>query len=102
MTRQTRLTAAASELLAHIPKPDGLVCRECLDELSRAISAPLDGAGLIDAERQRQVAVDRSGTATWPWAKDSFKPGDPVERCLIKAGALIAAELDRRRAPSDG
>lgn len=31
----------------------------------------------------------------WPWEPDSWKPaGDPV-RNLVKAGALIAAEIDR-------
>lgn len=31
----------------------------------------------------------------WPWAKQWWKPsGDPV-RNLVKAGALIAAEIDR-------
>ena len=30
----------------------------------------------------------------WPWAPECFKPGDH-KRNLVKAGALIAAELDR-------
>tara|TARA_R110002124_G_scaffold283189_1_gene458839 strand:+ start:456 stop:791 length:336 start_codon:yes stop_codon:yes gene_type:complete len=30
----------------------------------------------------------------WPWHESSWKPGDPV-RNLAKAGALIAAEIDR-------
>lgn len=31
----------------------------------------------------------------WPWARETFKPsGDPL-RDLAKAGALIAAEIDR-------
>ena len=32
----------------------------------------------------------------WPWSAEWYKPGDPV-RTLTKAGALIAAELDRLR-----
>ncbi len=32
----------------------------------------------------------------WPWGAEWYKPGDPV-RTLVKAGALIAAELDRLR-----
>ncbi len=30
----------------------------------------------------------------WPWDKSWWKPGDRI-RCLTKAGALIAAEIDR-------
>lgn len=30
----------------------------------------------------------------WPWAEAWWKPSDPV-RNLVKAGALIAAEIDR-------
>ena len=30
----------------------------------------------------------------WPWDRKWWKPGDPV-RMLVKAGALIAAEIDR-------
>lgn len=32
---------------------------------------------------------------TWPWGNDSFKPDDGSIRNLSKAGALIAAEIDR-------
>jgi len=31
----------------------------------------------------------------WPWAATSWKPGDP-RRMLVKAGALILAEIERR------
>lgn len=32
---------------------------------------------------------------TWPWEKEAWKPSlDPVEN-LVKAGALLAAEVDR-------
>jgi hypothetical protein len=30
----------------------------------------------------------------WPWARKWWKPSDPM-RDLVKAGALIAAEIDR-------
>lgn len=30
----------------------------------------------------------------WPWAPEHWKPGDRL-RMLVKAGALIAAEIDR-------
>lgn len=32
---------------------------------------------------------------TWPWDDDSFKPSPDPIRNLAKAGALIAAEIDR-------
>ncbi len=33
----------------------------------------------------------------WPWAREWWKPTSPI-RMLVKAGALIAAEIDRRLA----
>ncbi len=32
----------------------------------------------------------------WPWGKSWWKPSDDPIRDLEKAGALIAAEIDRR------
>lgn len=31
----------------------------------------------------------------WPWGEEWFKPSDDPVRNLVKAGALIAAEIDR-------
>lgn len=31
----------------------------------------------------------------WPWDRESWKPSDDRIRSLVKAGALIAAEIDR-------
>lgn len=42
--------------------------------------------------------------ARWPWEAEAWKPGDRI-RMLVKAGALIAAELDREHAtasPTEG
>jgi hypothetical protein len=33
----------------------------------------------------------------WPFAKKAWKPSADKVRCLVKAGALIAAEIDRRQ-----
>jgi len=33
--------------------------------------------------------------SNWPWSMDYFRPNDTPIRALTKAGALIAAELDR-------
>lgn len=40
----------------------------------------------------------------WPWSAHWFKPGPDRIRTLVKAGALIAAEIDRlqRRATNEG
>lgn len=32
---------------------------------------------------------------TWPWSADAWKPSNDPVRNLVKAGALIAAEIDR-------
>lgn len=83
--------------------------------------APTDAVGLIAAERRSQIVEkgytpehdDRhgagefaraaeaylrgdsfSGRTSWPWNPESFKPSTRV-RDLVKAGALIAAEIDR-------
>ncbi len=86
------------------------------------LGAP-NGADLIAAERLRQIEVEGYGTdddasqqsgqlaraaavyalpdrlrygLSWPWPPQFFKPtpGDRV-RELVKAGALMAAEIDR-------
>lgn len=33
----------------------------------------------------------------WPWSPDSWNPSEDPIRNLVKAGALIAAEIDRRQ-----
>ena len=35
------------------------------------------------------------GERIWPWSPDDFKPDQSRVRNLVKAGALIAAEIDR-------
>jgi hypothetical protein len=102
-------------------------------QAAEAGRAPLrsDGAGLIAAERRRQVEAegwtpDHDDTHTegeltaaaccyvfyeggrlmglkrgavpraWPWEPAWWKPSNDPTRNLVKAGALIAAEIDRR------
>lgn len=38
---------------------------------------------------------DAIATMQWPWDEGSWKPSDDSVRNLVKAGALIAAEIDR-------
>ena len=76
------------------------------------------GSDLIAAERQRQIDAegwtpehdnnhDKGSLAEaaaayvlcdrtlWPWDEEDWKPGTNDVRRLVKAGALIAAEIDR-------
>ena len=82
---------------------------------------PYSGAALIAAERQRQIDKERwtpdhddrhnqgqlaaaaacyalpdIASDWWPWAGDEYKPKDQLQD-LVRAGALIAAEIDRVR-----
>ena len=91
------------------------------------IPTPPDGAMLITSERRRQIqregwtpehddaheedelaraavkyieaacAFDHGWHAMWPWEPSWWKPSDDAIRNLTKAGALIAAEIDRIR-----
>ncbi len=45
--------------------------------------------------------ADAKSPAMWPWSEDSWKPGPTALRALVKAGALIAAEIDRRLAKGE-
>lgn len=86
-----------------------------------------DGVGRIAQERKRQVteegwtpehdahhvheltdaalsyvlaARDEDWLYYWPRMREDFKGGTPI-RCLEKAGALLAAEIDRRLAAGE-
>ena len=88
------------------------------------------GAELIDAERQRQVESEGwtpdhddeydqgelilaaqcytmeaiqpgEGDGLWPWETSWWKPSEDPVRNLVKAGALIAAEIDRVQRGAD-
>ena len=91
---------------------------------------PLTGVEMIARERARQVRVEDwtpahddghtrgelaraaacyalqhtrvSGRAIrWPWSKAWWKPRDPISN-LVRAGALIAAEIDRLQRKANG
>lgn len=78
---------------------------------------PSTGASMIADERQRQIEEEGwtpehddqhedlellyaaeaymfGDPDAWPWEEDSFKPTSKI-RDLVRAGALIAAEIDR-------
>lgn len=44
--------------------------------------------------QRRYLSDDHRAPVGWPWHEDDYKPGDRL-RELVKAGALIAAEIDR-------
>ena len=56
--------------------------------------AGVAGSQLLDADGGEEAKVEMMKQA-WPWDRDWWKPSsDPVIN-LVKAGALIAAEIDR-------
>ena len=75
----------------------------------------MSGIELIAYERLRQMEAEGYSTkhddahvdgallsaavcyvgVEWPWAEADWKPTDDAVRNLVKAGALIAAEIDR-------
>lgn len=69
---------------------------------SRPASSPMRAAACyVRLEAMRSVAATVPGTAVddrvppeWPWARCGWKPKDRRSN-LVRAGALIAAELDR-------
>ena len=89
----------------------------------------MTGADLIAAERQRQIDVegwtpehdaehDRGeladaahrylstycevpSDADWPWEPGAWKPSSNPVQNLVRAGALIAAEIDRLQRGND-
>jgi hypothetical protein len=60
-----------------------------LDEIALAAAA----YALPDSARSYTAGF--SAPVEWPWDEDEWKPGPGRERELVKAGALIAAEIDR-------
>lgn len=49
----------------------------------------------IGTDPEVRVSPEAIRANVWPWPSDTFKPTTPI-RDLVKAGALIAAEIDRR------
>lgn len=95
-------------LIADARKADG--CRPTTDNLlagARDIAAERirqiteEGWNAVHDDRYTQRHLSRAAEAylwgdpkAWPWNSTGFKPTD-LRRNLVKAGALIAAEIDR-------
>lgn len=60
-------------------------------ELSRAAKCYIEAADYASANSR----VLRPTPATWPWDVSAWRPTTDPVRMLAKAGALIAAEIDR-------
>lgn len=60
---------------------------------------------LRDARKQDRYGIsDDEVPALWPWEREAWKPSNDPSRSLVKAGALIAAAIDRldlAEAPDD-
>ena len=93
LIRAERLRQIAAEgyTAEHDARHDGT-------QLARAAACyALHAAGV------RQIGTYPLGQSwPWPWPQADFKPGAAPLNALIKAGALIAAELDRRIAAEAG
>lgn len=74
-----------------------------LDELGSAAAAYL---AVVRAQVLLRVTPDEiaavGAPGLWPWASSWWKPSDDPIRNLVKAGALIAAEIDRLQRASSG
>ncbi len=62
-------------------------------QLSLAASSYIAAVNSPDEEGDENGKV--RSCYDWPWAKKWWKPSDDPVRNLVKAGALIAAEIDR-------
>lgn len=51
--------------------------------------------GMEEAGYSYTYSEPAPGQITWPWDSEYYKPGDDRICELVKAGALIAAEIDR-------
>lgn len=66
-------------------------------ELVDGARAYLAAARYCEAKQltQPMPAWARDQAVYWPWDEEFWKPADEPIRNLVKAGALIAAEIDR-------
>ena len=84
--------------------------RHSRGELAMAAQAYVDTARKAQAAAKGKLKLQAdfwklSPPAAWPWALSCWKPADHPVRNLVKAGALIAAEIDRilnEQEPSNG
>lgn len=95
----------------HVKRPNGveLIARERVRQVQVEGWTPTHDAGHNDGDLAlAAVCYIESGHLTmvpppddWPWEPEWWKPSEDRIRNLVKAGALIAAEIDRRQAMLD-
>lgn len=97
------LTEAASDVLAERKRQisaEGWTIEHDDDHDDGALSAAASTYALAASDRLNPVrrgiefGGGRRGPSTWPWSRDSWKYGTP-RRMLVKAGALVLAEIER-------
>jgi hypothetical protein len=69
----------------------------CYADLANALNA---GAKLSEVS-DLYLEAQPEGGPNWPWDDKSWKPSKDPVRNLVKAGALIAAEIDRLQRKSN-
>jgi hypothetical protein len=61
--------------------------------------AGVAGSQMLDSDGGEEAREEME--CEWPWSGDWWKPSDDPVRNLTKAGALIAAEIDRIQAEKE-
>src|SRR6478735_8401238 len=64
-------------------------------EISQAAGAYTKAARLLVLDESSVNEIVNTRPIDWPWGLQSWKPSQDPIRNLVKAGALIAAEIDR-------
>jgi hypothetical protein len=67
------------------------------DMACAAVSYAFEAVGCMGRWANFPRTPGGTGPAQWPWLRSWWKPSDDPVRNLVKAGALIAAEIDRLR-----
>ena len=86
------IAAERRQLVTTLGFGDGRADDFVLRQLARAAAAYADFAGRTDDDRQRAVG----GPALWPWwTLGEWRPTADRRSDLVRAGALIVAEIER-------
>lgn len=83
----SELIAAAMAYLTASVKPPSSVPDGMPEEMRPFLEPLLEGMA---------SAAEAAPALMWPFEKESFSPSDDILRNLVRAGAFIAAEIDRR------
>lgn len=94
MSKKTGIDHIAEERAKHPSKGyDAKHDAEHMDgELIHAAKAY---AVCAEYQERGHPSARRLGSFAWPWDEASFRPSDDPKRNLAKAGALLAAEIER-------